>query len=58
MVFYLLGFTILLKMGKIKEEYNTFLRKKKQEKKKHYYHNEMCTWKRDSFFIEVEITIV
>ena len=27
MVFYILGFTILLKMGKIKEQYNTFLRK-------------------------------
>ena len=46
---YLLGFTILLKMSKIKEE-------KKTGEKKHYYHNEMCTWTRDSFSSEVEIS--
>ena len=35
-------------MGKIKEDY-TFLQKKKEQKSKRRYHNDICSWKRDSF---------
>ena len=42
-------------MGTRKKEDDTFLKKKAEEKSKLCYHNDLCRWKRDSFFCEVEI---
>ena len=43
-------------MGNRKKEDDTFLRKKRRRKRKQCYHNDVCRWKRDIFFSEVEIT--
>ena len=49
-------YNLIKKMDTRRKDYNTFFRKKNRRKINQYYHNEICTWKRDSFSSEIEIT--